>query len=402
MTVLFNSVLLAMRAIRRNVLRSSLTVLGIVIGVGAVITMVNAGRGATAQVQAQIASMGSNLLILRPGQKMHGGPRVNAPNFTEGDFRAVSREVPSIIVAAPTASMPITAVYGGENLSTTVTGTDNNLLVVGNWSLSAGRSFTDSDLVGGRAVCLIGSTVRDTLFKSADPIGASIRMKNVSCLVIGLLESKGESMRGDRDSTILVPIRLFWRRFAGNREIDSIHVSARSADLTKEARREVELLMRERRRILAGQPDNFSVRDMQELSDALTGTTQVLTALLSSIAAVSLLVGGIGIMNIMLVSVTERTREIGIRLAIGALERDVMLQFLIESVTLSSIGGFIGIVLSAGGTAIIGRVLGTPFVFDVPIAFLAFVFSGAVGVIFGYFPALKAARMDPIEALRHE
>ena len=394
--------LLAMRAIRRNVLRSTLTVLGIVIGVAAVITMVNAGRAATYQVKSQIASMGSNLLIVRPGQMMHGGPRVNAPNFTEADAKAILRESPSITAVSPTSSMFLTVVYSGENLSTTVTGTDNSFFSVGNWSLASGRDFSPSELVGGRAVCIIGNTVRTTLFKNIDPVGLSMRLKKVSCTVIGTLQIKGESMRGDRDSLVLVPLRMYWRRLAGNREIDSIQASARSEALTKKARREIETVLRERRRVLPGQTDNFSVRDMQEIADALEGTTKVLTALLSAIAAVSLLVGGIGIMNIMLVSVTERTREIGIRLAIGALERDVMLQFLIESVTLSLLGGLIGIVLSAAATGLLSFLLQSPFMFDVPIAGLAFVFSGAVGIIFGYFPALKAARLDPIEALRHE
>jgi len=402
MIILVNSILLAMRAIQRNVMRSSLTVLGIVIGVASVITMVNVGRGATRQVKSRIAKMGSNLLIVRPGQRRFGGPRVAAPNFTEFDVRAIEREAPSISAVSPTATKMLTVVYAGENLNTTVTGTDNSFLTVGNWTLASGRGFTISELAGGRAVCIIGNTVRETLFNSIDPVGLAVRLKNVSCMIIGTLETKGESMRGDRDSLVLVPLRMFWRRFAGNREINSIHVSARSEALTKTARREIEEVLRERRRIGAGQDDNFSVRDMQEIADALAGTTKVLTALLSAIAAVSLLVGGIGIMNIMLVSVTERTREIGIRLAIGAFERDVLLQFLIESVALSSIGGLLGIAVSALGTGLLSYLLQSPFVFDVPIAGLALVFSGAVGIIFGYFPALKAARMDPIEALRHE
>ncbi|MCB1306133.1 MAG: ABC transporter permease, partial [Leptospiraceae bacterium] len=315
MILFLNSLLLALRAIRRNVLRSSLTVLGVVIGVSAVITMVNVGKAATLQVQDQISSMGSNLLIVRPGKRSFGGPRMSAPNFREEDMEAIMREATAVERLAPNASTSAMAVYGNENLTTMVTGTNNDYLTVGNWDLATGRSFSAAEIRGGRPVCIIGNTVRTTLFGQSDPVGAVLRLKNVSCTVIGLLASKGESMRGDQDSIILVPLRMYWRRLSGNRDIDMIQVSAKSQGLTTLAKNQIEEILRRKRRILRGQEDNFSVRDMQEIADALAGTTRVLTALLSAIAAVSLLVGGIGIMNIMLVSVTERTREIGIRLA---------------------------------------------------------------------------------------
>jgi len=401
--MLWNALLLALREIRRNLMRSALTMLGIVIGVASVIVMVNLGSGATAQVGEQIASLGSNLLMVRTGQRLGFGQRSEAKAFDIDDAEAIGREVGGIAAVAPGASQPMTAIYGNRNWSTTVTGSDNNYFPVGNWSLAKGREFSPSELRAGAAVCILGDGVRKELFGSQDALGEKLRLNKLSCQVIGLLEAKGQSAGGrDQDDLVLVPLRTFWRRVAGNQDVQMIYVSAREGASTSKVQRDIELLMRERRRIAANEDDDFNVRDMKEIAEALTGTTRVLTTLLGAVAAVSLLVGGIGIMNIMLVSVTERTREIGIRLAIGALEREVLLQFLVEAVVLSSFGGLLGILLAVGTTYGLAALMGMPALLDAGIMLLAFLFSAAVGVIFGFFPARKAARQDPIEALRYE
>jgi putative ABC transport system permease protein len=401
--MLGNALLLALREIRRNLMRSALTMLGIVIGVASVIVMVNLGSGATAQVGEQIASLGSNLLMVRTGQRLGFGQRSEAEPFELEDAEAIGREVGGIAAVAPGASQPMTAIYGNRNWSTTVTGSDNNYFPVGNWTLAKGREFSPSELRAGAAVCILGDGVRKELFGSQDVLGEKLRLNKLSCQVIGLLEAKGQSAGGrDQDDLVLIPLRTFWRRVAGNQDVQMISVSAREGASTSKVQRDIELLMRERRRIAANEDDDFNVRDMKEIAEALTGTTRVLTTLLGAVAAVSLLVGGIGIMNIMLVSVTERTREIGIRLAIGALEREVLLQFLVEAVVLSSFGGLLGILLAVGTTYALSALMGMPPVLDAVIMLLAFLFSAAVGVIFGFFPARKAARQDPIEALRYE
>ena len=347
--MLWNALLLALREIRRNLMRSALTMLGIVIGVASVIVMVTLGSGATAQVGEQISSLGSNLLMVRPGQRLGFGQRSEAEAFDIDDAEAIGREVGGIAAVAPGASQPMTAIYGNRNWSTTVTGTDNNYFPVGNWTLAKGREFSPSELRAGAAVCILGEGVRKELFGSQDALGEKLRLNKLSCQVIGLLEAKGQSAGGrDQDDLVLIPLRTFWRRMAGKQDVQMIYVSAREGASTSKVQRDIELLMRERRRIAANEDDDFNVRDMKEIAEALTGTTRVLTTLLGAVAAVSLLVGGIGIMNIMLVSVTERTREIGIRLAIGALEREVLLQFLVEAVVLSSFGGLLGILLAVG------------------------------------------------------
>ena len=399
------TILLALRAIRRNVLRSSLTILGIVIGVAAVITMVTLGDGATAQVTADISRLGSNMLQVRPGQGFRGpgGTRSTADMFEVDDAEAISREIFGLEAVAPTASRSQQAIYGNKNWSTSVMGTTNAYLQVRDWGLESGRQFTEGELRSGRTVCILGSTVRDELFGDQDPLGATIRLKKLSCQVIAVLESKGQTGFGhDQDDIVMVPLRTLQRRIAGNTDVDAIYVSAHEGISTNAVKEDIEAVMRERRRTAPGEDDNFHVRDMQEIVSTLTSTTRVLTGLLGAVAAVSLLVGGIGIMNIMLVSVTERTREIGTRLAIGALEREVLMQFLIEAVVLSSFGGLFGIILGLLAAAAGAHVLGMPFVLNPGIVAIAVVFSAAVGVIFGYFPARKAARMDPIDALRHE
>jgi putative ABC transport system permease protein len=401
--MLWNALLLALREIRRNLMRSTLTMLGIVIGVASVIVMVNLGNSATAQVAEQISSLGSNLLMVRTGQRLGFGQRSEAENFDIEDAEAISREVGGVAAVAPGASQPMTAIYGNQNWSTTVTGSDNNYFPVGNWNLAKGREFSPSELRAGAAVCILGDGVRKELFGSQNALGEKLRLNKLSCQVIGLLESKGQSAGGrDQDDLVVIPLRTFWRRVAGKQDVQMIYVSAREGASTSKVQRDIELLMRERRRIAANEDDDFNVRDMKEIAAALTGTTKVLTTLLGAVAAVSLLVGGIGIMNIMLVSVIERTREIGIRLAIGALEREVLMQFLVEAVVLSTFGGVFGIVLALTASVALAGLLHVPFVFNPGIVILSLLFSAAVGMIFGYFPARTATRLDPIDALRHE
>lgn len=401
--MLWTSFILALRAVRRNVLRSFLTILGIVIGVASVIIMVLIGGGATLEVRQQIETLGSNLLIIRPGQRVGPGLLSDARSFTAGDIDALRNEVVGLDEVAPTASQPMTAISGNRKWATTVTGAENSYLGVRNWKLASGRGFSDNELRAGKSVCIIGATVRRELFAQADPLGVRIRLRRVSCEVIGLLETKGQSTVGlDQDDLILMPLKSLQRRFTGNQNISLIYASVRAGDSIDLAKNDIDRLLRERRMIPPGDQPDFMVMDMREISSLLTTTTKILTGLLGAVASVSLLVGGIGIMNIMLVSVTERTREIGIRLAIGAQEDEVLMQFLVESVVLSSLGGLIGIVLAISVSLWLTILLKIPFVFNFGVIALAFFFSAAVGIIFGYLPARRAAQLDPIDALRHE
>jgi putative ABC transport system permease protein len=401
--MLWNTILLALRAIRRNILRSFLTVLGIVIGVSAVITMVTIGGGATAQVQQQIASMGSNLLMVTPGKRLGPGQSSDTVLFKESDGKAILRDVSSIAAVAPVSSKSLQAVFGNENWSTTVTGSDNQYFRVTNRSIRTGRQFSDSELRAGAAVCIVGETVCKKLFGGQVALGEKIRLEKLSCQVIGILEAKGQSTMGtDQDDIVVIPLRTYQRRISGNQDVALFQVSVQEGASTEKAQSDIGRLMRERRHLSASDDDNFNVMDMKEIANMLAGTTQLLTALLAAVAAVSLLVGGIGIMNIMLVSVTERTREIGIRLAIGALEYDVLMQFLVEAVVLSSLGGLVGIALATAGSFVAARLMQVPYIFNPGINLLSFLFSAAIGMIFGYFPARRAAKLDPIDALRHE
>ncbi len=403
--ILWETFLLAQRTIRRNALRSSLTILGIVIGVAAVITMVTLGSGATAKVTSDISRLGSNLLYVRPGQGMRGpgGARTSAARFTLDDATAISNNIAGLTAVAPTASTSRQAIHGSANWSASIIGSTNAYLTAQGWRLADGRDFSDGELRAGRAVCLLGQTVVKELFDQTSPVGQSLRLGKIAFRVIGTLQEKGQSTFGrDQDDIVIIPLRTLQRRLAGNTDVESIMVSVADHVSTEAVQTEIEALMRERRGIGHGQTDDFHVRDMKEIIDTLTGTTTVLTALLSAVAGVSLLVGGIGIMNIMMVSVTERTREIGTRLAIGAMEHEVLMQFLVESVVLAAFGGLIGIALGLAAAGLGSHLIGVPFVFKPAIVLLAFLFSGAVGVAFGYFPARKAAQLDPIEALRYE
>ncbi|ABA88074.1 ABC transporter, membrane protein [Syntrophotalea carbinolica DSM 2380] len=400
--MLWNTLLLALRAIRRNLMRSFLTILGIVIGVAAVITMVTLGNGATQSVSDQISSMGSNLLMVMPGQRFGPGSG-DAAKFKSADVEAIRNQIPAAKLVAPVVTTSATAVYQAENWSSAISGSNDDYFEAGGWDLASGRTFTEAEQRSGRAVCVLGETVREKLFGKQNPVGADIRIKQFSCEVIGLLKPKGQSAMGsDQDDTVVMPLRTVQRRLAGSQDIGRLMISVNDGASIDAVKEQLTLLMRERRNIGESEDDDFQVMDTRQIAETLTGTTKILTMLLGAVAAVSLLVGGIGIMNIMLVSVTERTREIGIRLSIGALEREVLLQFLIEAVVLSSLGGFIGIVIATVASLSLAGLMGIPYLFDPSINLLAFLFSAAIGVIFGYFPARRAAGLNPIDALRHE
>ncbi len=401
--MIWETVRLAFRTIRRNLLRSFLTVLGIVIGVAAVIAMVTVGQGSSAAVNENIEALGTNVLLVRPGRPSQGpGPRGDLVAFSLRDAEVLA-ELPSVWSVAPQVRTTQQVIFGNNNRSTSIVGSNADYFQLQNWKIVAGRNFTANEETGGSAACIIGQTVRSALFGNADPVGSTIRVQSISCQVVGLLGAKGASNFGqDQDDTVIMPIRTVQRRLAGSRDVSNISVGLAKGIATADGIREVSALMRERRRVPVGQADNFSVSDSREFATMLSGVNDVLTGLLSSVAAVSLLVGGIGIMNIMLVSVTERTREIGIRLAIGAEARQVLMQFLVEAVVLSALGGAIGIGVGLGIAAVAASIMQIPFVPSPAIVALAFGFSALVGVVFGYFPARRAARLDPIEALRHQ
>ena len=395
---------IAFAEIRRNAMRASLTMLGIVIGVGAVIAMVTLGNGAQAGIAASIGSLGRNLIILAPGQRRGpGGPSADAPPFDVDDAEAIKRSISGARYVAPVTTRAEIAVFGNRNHSTQVTGTDNDYFGAREWPLASGRNFSDLEIRAGRAVCVIGQTIRTELFGSQNPLGSNIRIGQIPCEVIGILEAKGRSTFGqDQDDLVLAPLRAVQRRLAGSTSVGTVWIAANRPEDVQKVETEINTLMRERRRLPSGTPDDFQANDMQQIAGIMEATTGILTAFLAAIAAVSLLVGGIGIMNIMLVSVTERTREIGIRLAVGARERDVLTQFLVEAIVMSGLGGIAGIVLGLSASAVAVRFLNIPFVPSPGIVVLAFTFSVGIGVAFGYFPAQRAARMDPIQALRHE
>jgi len=399
---------ISFRALRVNKMRSALTMLGIIIGVGAVIAMLAVGTGASQQIQQQISSMGSNLLMVLPGATTAGGVRMGAgtqSTLTLGDADAVLKECPSVADVAPVLSGVAQVVYGNQNWSTGVTGTTPGMLNVRDWKLSAGRAFTEQDVKSATKVCLLGQTVVDMLF-GLDPVGQIVRIKKIPFTVIGILEPKGQDPRGrDQDDTIFVPVttaqkKLFGTAFPGMIRI--LMVKAKSTDALDSAEREINELLRQRHHIGQKQDNDFTVRNLTQMMQAAEQSSKVMTMLLGAIASVSLLVGGIGIMNIMLVSVTERTREIGIRMAVGAKTWDIRLQFIIEALTLSFIGGIIGIIAGISTSQIIAELAGWTTVVSPLSILLAFGFSGLVGISFGFYPAYKASLLDPIEALRYE
>jgi putative ABC transport system permease protein len=401
--MLWSTLVMALRELRRNTMRSVLTTLGIIIGVGAVIALVTLGRGATAKVTNEIAAMGNNLLMVMPGAERRGPVRSGARGFKREDGKAIEREVSTVAEIAPNVGTNALVVAGNKNWSTTVDGSNNAFFSVRAYSLAAGRTFSDAEMLGGTAVCVLGATVARELFAAQDPIGSSIRVGSVSCKIIGVLASKGASSFGpDQDDFLVMPLPLVQRRFTGSTDVGGFFVSAVSDKQIDRTKQQIAALLRERRHIAAGQPDDFSVDDTKQIANALSTVTSSLTALLGAIAAVSLLVGGIGIMNIMLVSVTERTREIGLRLAIGALGHEVLLQFLVEAVVLATLGGIVGIAFGVGISALGSKLFSLPLVLKPDILLVAVGFSSAIGVGFGFFPARKAARLRPIEALRHE
>ncbi|MDD3054728.1 MAG: ABC transporter permease [Aliarcobacter sp.] len=403
--MIINAFLLALKEIRRNILRSFLTILGIVIGVASVIAMVMIGDGTTANVKQSISKLGTNMLTLRVGQERRGPPKEDnsAKPFTEGDISAIKNEVQNIKAVASENNTRINIVYGNKSNSASVIGTNNDYFVIKDWEVTDGRIFDESELNSGKSSCIIGTTMVKQLFGEDNPIGTNIRLKNLSCNVIGVLKSKGASAFGsDQDEIIIVPLKMFQQKIKGDKDISSILISITYGKYIENAKTEITSLMQERRSLRVDEPDNFHIRDMEEMLSAMTSTTKMLTYLLGSIAGISLLVGGIGIMNIMLVSVTERTKEIGTRLAIGAMENEVLLQFLVEAIVLSTLGGIIGIILGLAIGFVAVNVMELAFIINNQIIMISFFFSTLIGVVFGYFPARKAARLNPIDALRYE
>ena len=404
-----STVRISFRALRVNKMRSALTMLGIIIGVGAVITMLAVGTGARQRIGEQIASIGSNLIMVVPGSTTAGGVRMGAgtqPTLTLGDAVAIQKECPSVLYVAPVHSGVAQVVYGNQNWSTSITGTTMDMLYVREWPLSDGRVFTEEEVRSATKVCLLGQTVVDNLFGGINPVGQIIRIKKIPFTVIGILEAKGQDPGGhDQDDTIYVPVttaqkQLFGTQFPGM--IRTIMVKAKSTEDLAAAERQINELLRQRHHIGQKQDDDFTVRNLTQMLQATEQSTRVMTLLLGAIASVSLLVGGIGIMNIMLVSVTERTREIGIRMAIGAKTWDIRLQFIIEALILSMIGGVAGIVIGISGSKILSMLFEWSTIVSPLSIFLAFGFSGLVGIFFGFYPAYKASLLDPIEALRYE
>jgi putative ABC transport system permease protein len=401
----FETVKLALGSVRRNALRSVLTLLGIVIGVAAVIAMITIGSGTTEKVKSDISKLGSNLLVVRAGRPPQPGSPGSQATRELGakDVDALVRHREGARAISAASQKQVRVVFGTESLSASVTGTDTSYFDARDWKVVSGRAFSESEVRSGTGVCLLGETVRQQFFGAGDPEGSTVRVGKMSCRVIGLLEPKGYSGFGqDQDNVVLVPLAAFQRRIAGNRDIDTIYVAADDATPTSVLQERMEDILRDARRIPPDREDDFSVRDMTQIADAMASTTSVMTGMLGAVAAVSLLVGGIGIMNIMLVSVTERTREIGIRLAIGAHERHILVQFLAEATVLSLFGGLIGIALGLSLAGLAAVTLSIPFSPSPGVIALAVGFSALIGTVFGFFPALRGARLDPIVALRHE
>lgn len=394
------TLILALREIRRHLMRSFLTTLGIIIGVAAVITMVTLGKGATANIEEQISSLGSNVLIIFPIAGEQGVWRM----FEEEDISAIREQVAGIKAVAGSVSQDVTAVYNGQNWDTRVEGVSNEFMTARSVKVAEGRSFTAEEEAAGDNVCLLGQTVVEEVFTSGSPLDEQMRLGNVSCRVIGVLESRGLGGGGgqDENNSVLMPINNVQRRFIGNDNISNFAVSYDPGVDSASLQTSIVELLRERRHLLEGQDNNFEMIDTAQINETVSSTVGTMTAIVTAIAAISLVVGGVGIMNIMLVSVTERTREIGIRMAIGARASEVRMQFLTEAVVLCCFGGLVGIVLALVLSLGVSAALGLPYSFDPTINFVSFAISALIGVVFGYFPARRAAALDPIEALRHE
>ena len=403
---LLETMKIALRALARNKLRSALTMLGIIIGVGAVIAMVGIGNGAQKEVQDRIAAMGTNLLYVSAGSVTMGGTHLGAgatQTLVSSDVSAILTEAPAVANAAPVSSASTQLVCGNQNWATTVTGTEPQYFDIRDWALSQGDTFTQDDVRRAANVAVIGETVRQNLFGNSNPIGQTIRAGNLPFTVVGVLTSKGTSgMGGDQDDGLYVPITTLQKKITGQDWLRSIMVSAKSQAESYAAQDQITAILRDRHRIRAGAPDDFSIRNLADVAELADQSAHVMTMLLASIAGVSLIVGGIGIMNIMLVSVTERTKEIGVRVAIGATEQDVQRQFLLESVVLSLLGGAVGIIVGIGSSILINYVLHWTVSVSALAVGAAVIFSTAIGIAFGYYPARKAARLDPIEALLFE
>ena len=402
----FATIRMALRALRRNKMRSVLTTLGIIIGVGAVIAMVGIGNGAKAQVEAQIASLGQNVILIFSGNFTSGGVRSgwgSAGTLLIPDADAIAREIPGVVAVSPEVRTRAQIIAGNQNWFTTVQGESPEYFEIRQWPLASGTLFTEQDVRSASKVCIIGKTIASQLFGDEAPIGQIIRVRQVPFVVVGILTSKGLSvMNTDQDDVIVAPYTSVMKRLLRTTTLAQINVQTASRDLLVPVQRQIEGILREHHHIAPPKDDDFTVRNQQEITEMATATTKVMTALLGAIASVSLLVGGIGIMNIMLVSVTERTREIGIRMAVGARGRDILLQFLIEATTLSSIGGILGILLGVGGAQFLSWYKQWPTLISISSIVIAFLFSAAVGIFFGFYPARKASQLDPIEALRYE
>ncbi|NCP12990.1 MAG: FtsX-like permease family protein [Sphingomonadales bacterium] len=395
-----STLLLALREIRRHILRSILTTLGIIIGVAAVVTMVTLGNGVTASVQEEISSLGASNFIIFPVRTTRGTIRP----FDEADVRAVEQQIAGVDLAAGSVGAPTTAFYNGQDWDTRVEGGTNDLLEAQSITIAEGRPFSADEEQAGKNVCLLGLKVRDAIFPSAtSPIGANMRLGDIPCQVIGVMEERGQGGGGaDDDDVVFMPLKTVQRRFRGNDNLDYFVVKYDAAYAAAAIQDSLVDLLRERRLLQGDEPNDFNVIDTAQINQALGAATGALTAMVAVIASISLLVGGIGIMNIMLVSVTERTREIGIRLAIGALAREVRLQFLTEAVVLCALGGLVGIALGFGASIGLAALIDVPFVFDPMINIVSFLFAAGMGIVFGYYPASRASKLDPIDALRHE
>jgi putative ABC transport system permease protein len=404
--IIFATLRIAVRALRRNTLRTVLTMLGIIIGVGAVITMVSIGNGAKSQIESQIASLGQNMIQVMSGNFSRGGVRGgwgSSASLTLEDYEAIRKEVVGVNGISPEVSASAQIAAGNQNNFVSIKGVGADYVEVRSWPVTSGNNFTEVDVRQANKVALIGQTTAENLFGDESPIGQVIRIKNAPFTIVGLLQRKGSMpWGGDQDDVLLVPYTSAMKRLTGQTTFRFFYVQAETADLIPDVQKQITDLLRQRHKIADDKDDDFMVQTQQEISDRVTATSRIMTVLLGSIAGVSLLVGGIGIMNIMLVSVTERTREIGIRLAVGARARDILMQFLIEAVTLSAVGGIIGILGGVGASKIVTAKMAWPTLTSPGWIFASFLFSAAVGIFFGFYPARKASHLDPIDALRYE